>query len=134
MLDEVATAVATGAAGNVVAYMASGHIDALRVRIAKILHRESGDGHARVLRAVEDDSVALAQGAVSEADVKARWSAVLAAVLAADPGLLPEVAALAAEPAPGLAINIGSQHNYGSGTFVGGNFYAGGQTKSVGSA
>jgi hypothetical protein len=33
MLDDVATAIATGAAGNIVAYMLNDQVDALRARV-----------------------------------------------------------------------------------------------------
>jgi hypothetical protein len=132
VFDEVTAAIVTGAAGNVVAYMVSGHVDALRARLAKIFHQDAGDQRGQVLRAVEEDGVALARGSASESDIRSRWSVLLAAMLTADPELLPEVAAMAAAPVPGTTISVGSQHNHGSGTFIGGNFYAGSQPSAFG--
>ena len=36
MLDDVAIAISTGAAGNIVAYMLNGRMDALRAQVAKM--------------------------------------------------------------------------------------------------
>ena len=36
VLDEVATAIATGAAGNIIAYMLNGRVDALRLQVSRI--------------------------------------------------------------------------------------------------
>ncbi|TYB98099.1 hypothetical protein FXF53_18410 [Micromonospora sp. WP24] len=125
MLDEATTAIITGAAGNIVAYMLNGRADALRNWVSKVFHDGSTGGSSASLRALEKDSLALGRGAASESDVKARWAILLTSLLTAHPELRSEIGMMAATPVDGGMINVGSQHNYGPGTFIGGNNYGG---------
>ncbi|MFG1777129.1 hypothetical protein ACGFIG_11965 [Micromonospora sp. NPDC049048] len=125
MLDEATAAIVVGAAGNIVAYMLNGRADALRDWVSKVFRDRSADEASASLRALEKDSLALVQGAASESDVKARWTVLLASLLAKHPELRGEVNMMAAAPVANGTINVGSQHNHGAGTFIGGNIYGG---------
>ncbi|KUN94080.1 hypothetical protein [Streptomyces caeruleatus] len=117
MLDAAAIAVITGAASNIIAYMAQGRIDALRTRLSAIFQRGTVQQQDDALRALHEDADALAQGRISEAEVTARWTAFLTA---AYPDAEADIEALASAMPPGTnTVNIGSQNNYGSGTFIG---------------
>lgn len=59
MLDEVAIAVATGAAGNIIAYMLNGQVDALRGQVARIFRHGTEPERSAALRTLEDNTVAL---------------------------------------------------------------------------
>jgi hypothetical protein len=122
MLDEAAAAVATGAAGNIVAYLVQGHADTLRARIAAIFRHGGPERESEALRMLADDASALSQSTGNQAAATVRWTALLTAVLAAHSEACPEVEALAASaPAATKTVHIGSQHNHGSGTFIGGD-------------
>ncbi|NIL44050.1 hypothetical protein HCB17_25265 [Salinispora arenicola] len=121
MFDEATTAIITGATGNIVAYMLNGRVDALRAWASKVFRTGAEDSHSAPLRALEEDNAALALGTATESDVRARWSVLLASLLAAHPELRAEVGALATAPVPASVVNLGSQHNYGSGPFIAGH-------------
>ncbi|MFF9788666.1 hypothetical protein [Streptomyces nigrescens] len=126
MLDAAAIAVATGAASNVVAYLLQGRADALRIRLSAIFQRGTTQQQADALRTLDDDAAALAQRTVAQADVTARWTGFLTAFLAACPDARADVEALASATPPGAkTVNIGSQHNHGSGAFIGGDNHGG---------
>jgi hypothetical protein len=126
MLDAAAIAVATGAASNVVAYLLQGRADALRTRISAIFQRGTTQQQSDVLRALDEDAAALAQRTVAQADVTARWTGFLTAFLAACPEARADMEALGSAPSPGTkTVNIGSQHNHGTGSFIGGDNHGG---------
>lgn len=120
MLDPEATAIITGAAGNLVAYMLTGQIDAARSRVRRIFQGGSEEEKNTSLRTVEDDSNALAHGTTSESDVRSRWSSLLTAYLAEHPETITDIEAVATSPtAANDKTSIGEQHNHGSGIFIG---------------
>ncbi|MFI6242798.1 hypothetical protein ACIBEF_23270 [Micromonospora sp. NPDC050795] len=121
MFDEATTAIITGATGNIVAYMLNGHADALRAWVSRIFRTGGEARHSLPLRALEEDSAALALGAATESDIRARWSVLLTSLLAAHPELRAEVNALATTSVPASVVNLGSQNNYGSGPFIAGH-------------
>ncbi|GHF51501.1 hypothetical protein GO001_12445 [Streptomyces sp. NRRL B-1677] len=126
MLDEAAIAVATGAAGNIVAYLAQGRADALRTRLSAIFRRGTVQQQSNALRTLDEDAAALAQHTGNQADITARWTGFLTAFLAACPDARADIEALASSaPTSTRSINIGSQHNHGSGTFIGGDNHGG---------
>lgn len=121
VFDEATAAIITGATGNIVAYMLNGHLDALRARVSRIF-RAAGEGQESAsVRALGQDSAALASGAATESDIRAKWSVLLASLLAAHPELRTEVDALATAAVPASVVNLGSQNNYGSGPFIAGH-------------
>lgn len=126
MLDEAAIAVATGAASNVVTYLLQGRVDALRTRLSAAFRRGTEEQQSNALRSLDEDSAALAAHTATQADVAARWTGFLTAFLVAYPDSRAEIEALAtAEPSGTKTVNIGSQHNHGSGTFIGGDNHGG---------
>lgn len=125
MIDEAAAAVVTGAAGNIVAYMLSGRIDALRELCARVFRHATAQEQAEALHALDQDSAALARGEATQTEIAARWSVVLFSHLAEHPQAREEIGALAGAQGGFKSVRIGSQHNHGSGTFIGGDNYGG---------
>ena len=123
MLDEVTTAIATGAAGNIIAYMLNGQVDALRAQIVRIFQHGSEQERSLALHTVEDDVVALTQKKASESDVTGRWTGLLLSYLTAHPEAYGDIKAFASGPVVNKTTSIGSQHNHGSGPFIGGDNY-----------
>jgi hypothetical protein len=123
MLDEVAIAIATGAAGNIVAYMLNGRVDALRAQVARIFRHGTEQERSAALRTLKEDAVALTQQGASKTDVTGRWTSLLLSYLAAHPEAQGEIKAFASAPIINKTMNIGSQHNHGSGPFIGGDNY-----------
>lgn len=123
MLEPVTTAIITGAAGNVVAYMLTGQVDALRAWVRRMFRRGTEGQRSLTLRALEEDIDNLARQAISEADVTKRWGALLASHLAAHPEARADIEALASAPVVAKTTIVGSQHNHGAGTFIGGDNY-----------
>jgi hypothetical protein len=121
MLDEVATAIATGAAGNVIAYMLNGRVDALRTQAAGMFRHGTPQERATVLRGLDEDAGALKRGEVSEADLTKRWISLLASYLAQHPEARSDIEAFGSLDVASRMINIGSQNNFGSGFFIGGD-------------
>ena len=123
MLDEVATAIATGAAGNIIAYMLNGQVDALRGQVARIFRHGTEPERSAVLHALKDDAVALTHQEASKTDITGRWSSILLSYLTAHPEARGDIEAFASAPVINKTMNIGSQHNHGSGPFIGGDNY-----------
>jgi hypothetical protein len=123
MLDELATAIATGAAGNMIAYMFNGRVDALRAQVARMFRHGTEHERSAALRTLEDDTIALAQRRASKADLTARWASLLLSYLTVHPEARGDIEAFASTPVINKTMSVGSQHNYGSGTFIGGDNY-----------
>ncbi len=123
VLDEAVIATATGAAGNIIAYMLEGRMDALRAQIARMFRHGTEQERSVALRTLEDDAIALNQQRVSETDLTGRWSSLLLSYLTAHPEAGGVVRVFASTPVADKTTNIGSQHNYGSGPFIGGDNY-----------
>jgi hypothetical protein len=123
MLDEVATAIATGAAGNIIAYMLNGQVDALRAQVVRIFRHGTDQERFVALRTLENDAAALTQKRASEADLTGRWTSLLLTYLTAHPEARGDIKAFATVPIVNKTMNVGSQHNHGSGPFIGGDNY-----------
>jgi hypothetical protein len=123
MLDEVVTTIATGAASNIVAYMLNGRVDALRAQVARLFRHGTGQEQALVLRALENDAAALTQQGASKAAVTERWIGFLLSYLTVHPEARGDIEAFVSSRVVNKTTNIGSQHNHGSGTFIGGDNY-----------
>lgn len=121
MHDEVATAIATGAAGNVIAYMLNGRVDALRAQVTRMFRHGSEQEQALALRTLEDDAAALTQQGASKTALAERWMSLLLSYLTAHPEARGDIEAFASTAAANKTMNIGSQRNSGSGTFIGGD-------------
>ncbi|MFD0556473.1 hypothetical protein FB566_1714 [Stackebrandtia endophytica] len=124
MLDQAAIAVATGAAGNAIAYLLSGRIDALRTKLTHLFRWKNTKERATVLGILDDDALALQRQTTSEADLKAKWTAIFMEQLFTCPEIREDLRSFATA-APEKAVHIGSQNNYGSGVFVGGDNHGG---------
>lgn len=113
-------AIATGAAGNIVAYMMSGRVDALREGIARIFRHAPDEQQADAQRALDTDAVALTEQSEQQPGVSLRWATRLAMELNEHPEVRQDVAALARlNIADHLRITFHS--NTGSGPYVAGN-------------
>lgn len=122
MLDPEVTAVITGAAGNAVAYMLSGRLDALRAWVGRVYRSSSDQQRSEQLHAIENDADALTRRIASESDVRARWALALGMHLAAHPESRIELEEMAAAvPTATRTMYVREQHNHGSGAFVGGD-------------
>ena len=121
MIEDIAMAISTGAAGNIVAYMLNGQVDALRTQVTKMFRHGTEQERSAALRALEGDAVALTQKEASEADVTQRWRDFLLSYLTAHPDAQEEIASFALVPTARKSVVIGSQIFYGSGSFGGDN-------------
>src|ERR1700728_180903 len=98
MLDEVATAIATGAAGNIIAYMLNGQVDALRAQVVRIFRHGTEQERSMLFHTLEGDAVALTQRTASETDLTGRWTGLLFSYLAAHPEACGDIKAFASSP------------------------------------
>ncbi len=121
MLDDIAIAISTGAAGNIVAYMLNGQVDALRTQIGKIFRHGTEQERAAALRAVEDDAVALTQRKTSEAELTRQWGNSLLSYLTAHPKARGDIESFASSRVTHKTVIIGSQTFHGSSSFGGDN-------------
>ncbi|WP_406208657.1 hypothetical protein [Streptomyces decoyicus] len=116
-------AVSTGAASGVLSYLLQGQVDALRTRISTIFHhRSTPQEETAALQLLEEHAAALAQREVTQRAITDTWTELLAAFLAARPDARSDIEQLKTA-APTKAVNIGSQHNHGSGAFIGSDHY-----------
>jgi hypothetical protein len=123
MLDEVTTAIATGAAGNIIAHLLDGQLDALRAQVARIFRHGTGQEQTAALQALETDAVALAGRTIARSDLTERWACLLLSHLSAHPGAREDIEAFALTAGTNEPMNVGSQNNYGTGPFIGRDNY-----------
>jgi cytidylate kinase len=123
MLDEVTTAIATGAAGNIIAYMLNDRLDALRAQFARIFRHGTEKEKSAALQALEQDASALLNGKASEASLAKQWINFLLSYLAAHPRVREDLEAFNSSAGVNKTMIIESQHNHGSGVFIGGDNY-----------
>jgi len=116
VLDAVTSAIITGAAGNIVAQMLSGQVEALRARVAQLFGKAGASEAAQAVKTLDADADALSRGETTEAAVNARWIALLSAHLIEHPDVKAAVEALASTSDEN---RVGVQINTGSGTFIG---------------
>ena len=125
MIDETAAAIATGAAGNVVAYMLNGRADALREWCVRVFRHGTPHDQSEALEAVDDDASALTERRTSEAAVMARWTALLAAHLESHPEAVQDIGNLGPALRAIRVSVVGSQVNSGPGVFIAGDNHGG---------
>ena len=123
MIEDIAMAVSTGAAGNIVAYMLNGRVDALRAQVAKIFRHGTEQERAAALRALERDADALSEHNVTRADLTNQWRDALLAYLAAHPEARADIESFASSQTSDESINIASQVYIGYGDQVGRDKY-----------
>jgi hypothetical protein len=121
MLDEVTTAITTSAAGNVIAYMLNGRIDALRTQVARMFRHGTSQERAAVLRGLDEDAGTLERKEASQADLTERWINRLTSYLNQHPEARSDIEAFGSLHTTSRIINIGTQNNTGSGFFIGGD-------------
>ncbi|MFG3101715.1 hypothetical protein ACGFZL_14535 [Streptomyces sp. NPDC048182] len=119
MYEEAVMAVSTGAASGVLSYLLQGQADALRSQISAIF-RLGGNPQeeAAALQVLDEHAAALARRGITERTVTDTWTELLAAFLDAHPSARADIEELKTT-APTKTVNIGSQHNHGSGAFIG---------------
>jgi hypothetical protein len=122
MLDEVAMAISTGAAGNIVAYMLNDQMDALHAQVARMFRHGTGQERSAALRTLEDDAVALTQQKSSKADLTSQWSNYLFSYLTAHPEARGDIESFSSSPVTSKTTNIGSLNHYGSGPQIAGDY------------
>lgn len=121
MFDYAAEAIAIGAAGNMVAQLMGGQVDAARQWVARIFRRASVDDQLEVQHALEQDATSLADGTLAQAEADSRWAMRFGAALRAHPDILAELTALSGVGAGAASIHIESHHNEGQAPYVAGN-------------
>lgn len=122
MIEDTAIAVSTGAAGNIVAYMLNGRVDALRNQIARIFRHGSDVEQSHALQALERDAAALLENAATRAALTNQWRGLLLSYLTDHPQARKEIESLASLNAP-AATQIKSMKHTGKGPqIVGPNF------------
>jgi hypothetical protein len=121
MFDDATVAIATGAAGNMVAYLLSGQVDAARRWVARIFRQASKEGRIEAQKALDRDAASLGERSLTEAEAKSRWAMRIGGELSIHPNIRTDVAALAVVGAGAHSVHIESHHNEGSAPYVAGN-------------
>src|ERR1039458_9399205 len=85
MIEDIAMAVSTGAAGNIVAYMLNGRVDALRAQVTKLFRQGTEQERSAALRTLDRDVGALSEHNVTRADLTNQWRELLLSYLTAHP-------------------------------------------------
>ncbi|MFD9394749.1 hypothetical protein ACFWBB_29635 [Streptomyces sp. NPDC060000] len=123
MYEETVMAVSTGAASGVLSYLLQGQADALRTRISAIFRRGGNpEEEAAALHVLNEQAAALARREITERTVTDTWTDLFAAFLDAHSDAQADIEELKT-PAPTKTVTIGSQHNHGSGAFIGNDHY-----------
>ncbi|MYR03961.1 MULTISPECIES: hypothetical protein [unclassified Streptomyces] len=122
MYEDVATTVSAGAASGILSYLLQGQADALRSRISAIFRHGNPQEEAAALQVLDEHAAALARHGISERTVTDTWNELLEAFRDAHPNALADIEELKAT-ALAKSVNIGSQHNHGSGAFIGNDHY-----------
>ncbi|MDC2958549.1 hypothetical protein PO587_29305 [Streptomyces gilvifuscus] len=123
MYEEAVMAVSTGAASGVLSYLLQGQADALRTRISSIFRRgDSPHEETAALQVLNEQVAALARHEITGRTITDTWTKLLGAFLQAHPDARADVEELK-RTAPTKTVNVGSQHNHGSGAFIGSDHY-----------
>ena len=129
MIEGIAMAVSTGAAGNIVAYML-GRVDALRAQVTKIFRHGTEQERSAALGTLDRDVDALSERNVTRADLTNQWRDLLLSYLTAHPEARTDIESFTfsrdtdSTARTGYQIHVGSgpqigRDNYGSMTFGG---------------
>ncbi|MEU9027444.1 hypothetical protein AB0D46_07895 [Streptomyces sp. NPDC048383] len=123
MYGEAVMAVSTGAASGVLSYLIEGQVDILRTRISAIFRRSGNpQEEATALQVLDEHSVALTRREITERTVTDTWTELFAALLDAHSDARTGIEEVTTS-APTRTLNIDSQHNHGSGVFIGNSHY-----------
>ncbi|WP_369165643.1 hypothetical protein [Streptomyces sp. AFD10] len=132
MYDAELMAVATGAAGTLVAAIAASGAEKMRLKVAHFFRLATPDQQRAAAQAVDDTAAQLTSPSADAQEIAATiWAQLIAQYLAEHRGAMSEVDELAV-PAP-AASKVWNQHNTGAGTFIGGDVH-GGMTVNNGGA
>ena len=123
MIEDIAMAVSTGAAGNIVAYMLNGRVDALRAQVTKIFRHGTEQERSAALRTLDRDVDALSEHNVTRADLTNRWRDLLLSYLTAHPEARTDIESLAFSRDTDNTSHIGYQVHVGSGPQIGRDNY-----------
>jgi hypothetical protein len=124
MYDAELMAVATGAAGTLVAAIASSGAERVRSKIEHFFRRATPDQQRAIARAVDDTTAQLATPSLeAQTPATATWAQLIAEYLTQHRDAIHELNELGA-PVP-LNSNVWRQHNSGAGTFIGGDVHGG---------
>jgi len=124
MLEDIAVAVSTGAAGNIVAYMLNGQVDALRAQVTKMFRHGTEQERSHALQVLECDSIALYGHDATRAGLTNQWRDLLLSYLTAHPEAHEEIESFASSSLNTVgATKIKSMKHTGTGPqIVGPNF------------
>jgi len=122
MIEDAAVAISTGAAGNIVAYMLNGRVDALRTCVVRIFRHGSDVERSHALQTLERDAVALAEDNATRGSLMRQWRDLLLSYLIAHPEAREEIESLASLGA-GSVIKIKSMKHTGTGPQIVGPNY-----------
>ncbi|MDH6435712.1 hypothetical protein M2158_004189 [Streptomyces sp. SAI-144] len=132
MYDAELMAVATGAAGTLVAAIATSGAEKMRLKVAHFFRRATPEQQRTAAQAVDDTAAQLTSPSPeTQALAATAWAQLIAQYLAEHGDAVSEVDELAV-PAP-PASKVWNQHNSGTGTFIGGDVH-GGMTFNYGGA
>ncbi|PNG93449.1 hypothetical protein [Streptomyces malaysiensis] len=121
MYDAELMAVATGAAGTLVAAIAASGAEQMHLKVAHFFRLASPDQQRAAAQAVDDTAVQLTPSS-PEAQVLA-WAQLIAQYLAEHHDAMSELDELVVPTPP--ASKVWNQHNNGTGTFIGGDVHGG---------
>ncbi|MBK3532687.1 hypothetical protein JHN61_28905 [Streptomyces sp. MBT67] len=132
MYDAELMAVATGAAGTLVAAIATSGAEKMRLKVAHFFRLANPDQQRAAAQAVDDTAAQLTSPSAEAQELAATvWARLIVQYLAEHRGAMSEVDQLAV-PAP-AASKVWNQHNTDTGTFIGGDVH-GGMTVNYGGA
>jgi hypothetical protein len=122
MIEDAAMAVSTGAAGNIVAYLLNGRVDALRNHVVSIFRHGSDVEQSHALQALERDAVALVENDATRASLINQWRDLILSYFIAHPEAREEIESFAFLDTVGTT-KIKSMKHAGTGPqIVGPNF------------
>ncbi|MEU9882575.1 hypothetical protein [Streptomyces phaeochromogenes] len=124
MYDAELMAVATGAAGTLVAAIATSGAEKMRLKVAHFFRRATPDEQRAAVQAVDDTAVQVTSPSPdSEALAATAWAELIAQYLAEHRDAMSEVDELVVPTQ--LASKVWNQHNTSTGTFIGGDVHGG---------
>lgn len=127
MYEAELMAVATGAAGSLVAAISTYGVEQVRAKVAHFFRRATPAQRSATAQALDDTAARLASPPTDAEDVRATatrmWAELIAGYMAEHGDAVREADALVAVPERGS--NVWQQHNTGTGTFIGGDVHGG---------
>ncbi|MGW3127061.1 hypothetical protein [Streptomyces sp. NPDC001123] len=120
MYETELMAVATGAAGTLVAAIATSGAEKMRVKVAHFFRRATPEQQRAATQAVDDTAAQLTPpGSDSQAIATNAWAELIAHYLAEHPDAISDIDELGSPTPPDS--KVWNQRNTGTGTFIGGD-------------